>query len=131
MKAKKIESHQFRFIEAATPAILHKPKNVRPLPKDIHYFWAGGEIPDKLVAKIANNAEKTPGFKSIVHIDANTPELFQTMKLKLEKDAPGVTVMNLHEEDFFQSLKTTDMYSYFRKVRARTSPPPRTSHATR
>lgn len=115
MKAKKIESHQFRFIEAATPAILHKPKNVRPLPKDIHYFWAGGEIPDKLVAKIANNAEKTPGFKSIVHIDADTPELFQTMKLKLEKDAPGVTVMNLHEEDFFQSLKTTDMYSYFRK----------------
>ncbi|QOQ77683.1 sugar-binding protein [Pseudomonas poae] len=113
-KAKKIDAHEFRFVEVTAPAILTKPQNVRPLPKDIHYFWAGGEIPDKLVSNISKNAEKMPGFRSIVHVDADTPELFRTMKLKLEKDAPGVTVMNLHEDNFFQSLNTTEMYSYFR-----------------
>ena len=56
-----------------------------------------------------------PGFKSIVHVDADTPELLQAIKLKLEKDAPGVTVMNLQEEDFFQPLKSTELYSYFRQ----------------
>ncbi|MBI6562521.1 glycosyltransferase family 32 protein [Pseudomonas synxantha] len=113
--AKKIADHNFRFIEAPAPAILQMPRNIRPIPQDIHYFWAGGEIPDRLTKNIAANTDKMPGFKSIVHIDADTPELFQAIKLKLAKDAPGVTAMNLHEEEFFQPLKNTELYSYFRK----------------
>lgn len=114
-KAKKIPEHNFRFVEAPAPAILQVPRNVRPLPQDIHYFWAGGEIPDKLIKNMAANADKMPGFKSIVHVDADTPALLQAIKLKLETDAPGVTVMNLHEEDFFQPLKSTELYLYFRQ----------------
>lgn len=114
-KAPKIPEHNFRFIEITPPAILQMPRNIRPIPNDIHYFWAGGEIPDKLIKNIAANAEKMPGFKSIVHVDADTPELLQAIKLKLAKDAPGVTVMNLHDEDFFQPLKNTELYTYFRK----------------
>lgn len=114
-KAPKIPEHNFRFIEITPPAILQMPRNIRPIPTDIHYFWAGGEIPDKLIKNIAANAEKMPGFKSIVHVDADTPELLQAIKLKLAKDAPGVTVMNLHDEDFFQPLKNTELYTYFRK----------------
>ncbi len=114
-KAQKIPEHNFRFIDATPPAILQMPSNIRPIPTNIHYFWAGGEIPDKLVKNIAANAEKMPGFTSIVHVDADTPELLQAIKLKLETDAPGVTVMNLHDEDFFQPLKTTELYTYFRK----------------
>ncbi|QJI29362.1 sugar-binding protein [Pseudomonas sp. ADAK18] len=118
-RAKKIDAHNYSFVELTTPAILHAPKNVRPLPKDIHYFWAGGDIRDALVKNIAQNAEKMPGFKSILHVDADTPEVFQTIKAKLERDAPGMTVMNLHEDSFFQSLKTTDIYSYFRQGQGR------------
>lgn len=114
-KAPKIPEHNFRFIEITPPAILQMPSNIRPIPTDIHYFWAGGEIPDKLIKNIAANAEKMPGFTSIVHVDADTPELLQAIKLKLEKEAPGVTVMNLHDEDFFQPLKTTELYTYFRQ----------------
>lgn len=113
--AQKIPEHNFRFIDATPPAILQKSSNIRPIPTNIHYFWAGGEIPDKLIKNIATNAEKMSGFKSIVHVDADTPELLQTIKLKLEKDAPGVTIMNLHEEDFFQPLKNTELYAYFRR----------------
>ncbi|WLH87184.1 glycosyltransferase [Pseudomonas sp. FP2338] len=114
-KAPKIPEHNFRFIEITPPAILQMPRNIRPIPTDMHYFWAGGEIPDKLIKNIAANAEKMPGFTSIVHVDADTPELLQAIKLKLEKDAPGVTVMNVHEEDFFQPLKNTELYAYFRR----------------
>lgn len=113
-KAQKIPEHNFRFIDVTPPAILQMPSNIRPIPTNIHYFWAGGEIPDKLVKNIAANAQNMPGFTSIVHVDADTPELLQAIKLKLEKDAPGVTVMNLHDEDFFQPLKTTELYTYFR-----------------
>ncbi|WP_438870232.1 glycosyltransferase [Pseudomonas sp. L1(2025)] len=114
-KAKKIDSHTFRFIELTTPPIMQAPKNLRPIPKDIHYFWAGGDLPDKLVKNMVANADKMPGFKSIVHVDADTPEVLQAIKLKLEKDAPGITVMNLHEDDFFAQLKNTELYSYFRQ----------------
>lgn len=114
-KAPKIPEHNFRFIEITPPAILQMPSNIKPIPTNIHYFWAGGEIPDKLVKNIATNAEKMPGFTSIVHVDADTSELLQAIKLKLEKDAPGVTVMNLHDEDFFQPLKNTELYTYFRR----------------
>ncbi|MDQ0740119.1 glycosyltransferase [Pseudomonas sp. W4I3] len=113
--AKPTRGHTYRFIDAPAPSILQKPKNVRPVPKKIHYFWAGGEIPSAMINNIAKNAEKMPGYTSIVHIDADTPELFQAIKLKLQTDAPGATAMNLNEEDFFQSLKDTDMYSYFRR----------------
>ncbi|SDZ38778.1 glycosyltransferase [Pseudomonas salomonii] len=114
-KAPKIPEHNFRFIEITPPAILQMPSNIKPIPTNIHYFWAGGEIPDKLVKNIATNAEKMPGFTSIVHVDADTPELLQAIKLKLDKNAPGVTVMNLHDEDFFQPLKNTELYTYFRR----------------
>ncbi|EIK73831.1 sugar-binding domain (DXD), glycosyltransferase family protein [Pseudomonas synxantha BG33R] len=113
--AKKIANHTFRFVEFVQPAILQAPKNVRPIPKDIHYFWAGGDIPDHLVKNMVANRKKMPDFKSTVHVDADTPALFQAIKLKLAKDAPSVTVLNLHEDDFFEQLKNTELYSYFRR----------------
>lgn len=112
---KHIAEHNFRFIEITPPAILQMPKNIRPIPKDIHYFWAGGEIPDKLAKNIANNAEKMPGFKSIVHVDADDAQTFQAIKLKLENNASGITVMNLHEDAFFEPLKNSELYTYFRQ----------------
>jgi hypothetical protein len=114
-KARKLDAHQFRFVEAHPPTLLQTPKNSRPLPKDIHYFWAGGEIPASLVANMAANAAKMPGFKSIVHVDADTPQILEAIKLKLEKDAPGITVMDLQQDTTFQSLKNTELYSYFRQ----------------
>ena len=114
-QAQKADSHRFQFVVVTPPAIPKPPTNVRPVPKDIHYFWAGGELPDRLIKNMNKNAKKMPEFKSIVHVDADTPELFQAIKLKMEKDAPGVTVMNLHEDDFFTQLKNTELYSYFRQ----------------
>lgn len=114
-KAKKIDAHNFKFVDATPPAILQMPENIRPLPKDIHYFWAGGEISEKLVKNIAANTEKMPGFNAIVHVDADTPALFTAIKANLENNAPGITVMNLHEEAFFQPLKNSEMYAYFRQ----------------
>ena len=114
-QARQLDAHSFRFIDAPSPAVLEAPKNVRAIPRQVHYFWAGGDIPAAMVSNMAKNAEKMPGFTSLVHVDADTPAQFQAIKRRLAADAPGLTVVNLQEEGFFQSLQNTDMYAYFRR----------------
>lgn len=114
-KAKKIEPHQFRFVDISPPVILDAPKDVKPIPKDIHYFWAGGEIPPALIKNMVANAENSPGYRSIIHIDADDPQTVQRLKIKLEIDAPGFRVMDLNQEEFFKTLKQSEIYSYFRQ----------------
>ena len=46
------------------------------MPKNLHYFWAGQEIPAKLTDNIAKNAEKAHGYTSILHVDADTTPSF-------------------------------------------------------
>ncbi|WP_115284418.1 glycosyltransferase [Pseudomonas fluorescens] len=64
---------------------------------------------------MVSNALRTPGYKSILHVDADNPGIFQAIKSKLESRAPGLTVMNLHEDELLKQLKNGDMYNYFRQ----------------
>lgn len=64
---------------------------------------------------MAKNAAQAPGYKSILHVDADSPAIFQQIKQKLESKAPGLEVRNLQEDDVFKQLKSEEMYDYFRQ----------------
>lgn len=113
--AKKVDARAFKYVDVSPPTILRVPKDAHPIPKQIHYFWAGSDIPPNLIENIANNSANAPGYKSIIHVDADSPAMFEKIKSKLHTQAPGLSVMNLHEDDFFKQLKDTEMYNYFRQ----------------
>lgn len=115
IKAKKTTAHRYAFVDVTPSSAVSLPKEVKPLPKNLHYFWAGQEIPPKLMDNLVNNATKTPGYTSILHVDADNPAIFQQIKQKLEGKAPGLQVKNLHEDDVFKQLKNDGMYDYFRQ----------------
>ncbi|OIN46549.1 hypothetical protein BLL37_15925 [Pseudomonas azotoformans] len=114
-KAKKPDAHRYAFVDVAPSSALKIPDDVKPIPKNLHYFWAGQDIPSKLVETMASNAVQAPGYKSILHVDADSPAIFQQIKQKLESKAPGLEVRNLSEDDVFQQLKSGEMYDYFRQ----------------
>ena len=115
LKAKKSDAHRYAFVDVMPTSAVKIPSSVKPIPKNLHYFWAGQDIPTKLADNIANNAAHAPGYSSILHVDADTPALFQQIKQKLESKVPGLEVRNLHEDDVFKQLKTDGMYDYFRQ----------------
>lgn len=114
-KAKKIDAHRFQFVDVSPPISIHIPRDARPLPKQLHYFWAGQDIPTNLVENMANNAKKAPGYQSVLHVDADNPAIFQQIKSKLQSKAPDLTVVNLNEDEVFKQLKNGEMYDYFRQ----------------
>ncbi len=114
-KAKKADAHQYTFIDVSPPSVLKLPNEVKPLPKALHYFWAGQEIPSHLADNIARNATQAPGYTSILHVDADSPAVFQRIKNTLESKVPGVKIVNLHEDEVFKQLRRGEMYDYFRQ----------------
>lgn len=112
-QAKKIEAHRFLFIDM--PPILQIPSAATPIPKEIHYFWAGGEMPANLKNNITLNVAYSSGYKSTVHVDADTPAIFEKMKRDLEGQIPGIQVNNLHDEEAFAPIQKSEMYQYFRQ----------------
>lgn len=115
LKAKKTDAHHFAFVDVTPASALKIPSDAKPIPKNIHYFWAGQDIPTNLVDNIANNAAKTPGYTSILHVDADTPAIYQQMKQTLETKIPGLEVRNLQVDGVFKQLKSDGMYDYFRQ----------------
>lgn len=112
-KAKKLGDHHYNFVEVSSiPGI---PKQLAPVPKTLNYFWAGQEIPAHLVDNIAKNALRTPGYKSVLHVDADSPAVFKQIESGLKEKVPGITVVNLNEDPAFKQLKEGEMYSYFRQ----------------
>ena len=115
LKAKKTEAHHYAFVDVMPASALKIPSDAKPIPKNIHYFWAGQDIPSKLADNIVNNASQAPGYTSILHVDADTPALFQQIKQKMERKVQGIEVRNLQEDDVFKQLKNDEMYDYFRQ----------------
>ncbi|WP_257626938.1 glycosyltransferase [Pseudomonas sp. Xaverov 259] len=112
-KAKKVSDHRYNFVEVSSiPSI---PKQLAPVPKTLNYFWAGQEIPSHLVENMTQNAMRTPGYKSVLHVDADSPAVFKQIESKLKEKVPGVTVLNLNEDPAFKQLKNGEMYRYFRQ----------------
>jgi hypothetical protein len=99
------------------PRLPSLPSGATEVPKVIHYFWAGNEIPEHLLENIVENSRKSPGYKSIVHVDANDADTFQKIKAALDHKVGGLEVHNLKEDEAFQELnagKYGEMYQYFR-----------------
>lgn len=115
LKAKKTEAHRYAFVDVKPSSAVSIPGDAKPVPKNLHYFWAGQEIPPKLTDNIAKNAAQAPGYTSILHVDADTPAIFQQMKQKLESKVSGLEVRNLQDDDVFKQLKSDEMYDYFRQ----------------
>lgn len=108
------KSSTFETINFTLPRI---PENVAPIPKEINYIWMGGTLPPHRLENIINNANNTPGHKSIVNVDADTPEVFQQIKVSLEGKASNLQVRNLNESEVFKRLKASEsgeVYEYFR-----------------
>ena len=114
IKAKKVDAHTYTFVDVSPPSIVNIPKALKPIPKQLNYFWAGQDIPSHLIDNITKNATQAPGYKSILHVDADSPAVFQRIKTQLESKVSGLTVMNLHEDEVFKQLKRGEMYDYFR-----------------
>lgn len=115
IKAKKVDAHKYQFVDVPVQSLLSVSADVKPLPKELHYFWAGQDIPSNLIDNMSRNATKAPGYQSVLHVDADTPAIFQQIKSKLEGKAPGLTVLNLHEDEVFKQMKSGEMYDYFRQ----------------
>jgi len=91
--------------------------NPTEIPKVIHYFWAGNEMPEHLVKNIMENARKSPGYKSIVHVDANSQSAFSMIKDALDNKVGGLEVHDLKTDESFHELNAGqygEMYKYFR-----------------
>lgn len=99
------------------PPLPSLPSAATEVPKVIHYFWAGNEMPEHLLENIIENSRKSPGYKSIVHVDANNAGAFQKIKSALDHRVGGLEVHDLKEEEAFRELnagKYGEMYQYFR-----------------
>ena len=99
------------------PELPSLPSGATQVPKVIHYFWAGDEMPEHLLENIAENSRKSPGYKSIVHVDANNANAFQKIKSALDHKVGGLEVHDLKEDEAFRELndsKYGEMYQYFR-----------------
>lgn len=112
-KAKKVSAHHYHFVEVSS--IPRIPTQLAPVPKTLNYFWAGQELPDNLIDNIAKNATRAPAYKSVLHVDADSPAVFEQIKSTLKDKVPGVTVLNLNEDAAFKQLMNGEMYSYFRR----------------
>ncbi len=99
------------------PMLPSIPSNATQVPKVIHYFWAGNEMPEHLIENIIENSRKSPGYKSIVHVDANNERVFQKIKSELDHKVGGLEVHDLQKDQAFQELsasKYAEVYQYFR-----------------
>lgn len=99
------------------PRLPSLPSGATEVPKVIHYFWAGNEMPEHLLDNIIENTRKSPGYKSVVHVDANDASAFQKIKSALDHRVGGLEVHDLKEDEAFQELnagKYGEMYQYFR-----------------
>ncbi|WP_099168437.1 glycosyltransferase [Pseudomonas sp. ICMP 8385] len=114
-QAKQADAHRFQFVDVPAAASVSLPKDLKPIPTELHYFWAGQDIPPHLVENMAHNAVKASGYKSILHVDADNPAVFQKIKSDLARKAPGLNVANLNDDEVFKQFKNSDMYSFFRK----------------
>ncbi|MFL1491153.1 glycosyltransferase family 32 protein [Pseudomonas antarctica] len=113
--ARKLDSKTYKLADISTPVVINIPKGLKPLPKQLHYFWAGKEIPAHLIDNITQNATRASGYTSILHVDADSPAIFQQIKTNMESKVPGVTVVNLHEDEAFKRVKNSELYQYFRQ----------------
>ncbi|WP_082363250.1 glycosyltransferase family 32 protein [Pseudomonas libanensis] len=99
------------------PSLPPLPSNVAPLPKVIHYFWAGNEMPEHLIQNILENSRKSPGYKSIVHVDANNARVLESITSALDHKVGGLEVHDLKQDEAFQAFNASqyaEMYQYFR-----------------
>ncbi|RUQ44700.1 hypothetical protein D8M30_16530, partial [Corynebacterium pseudodiphtheriticum] len=66
IKARKADAHTYSFVDVMPPSAVKIPNDVKPIPRNLHYFWAGQELPSKLMDTLLNNAAQAPGYKSIL-----------------------------------------------------------------
>lgn len=109
------ESSAVQTLNITIPAV---PQDAQLLKKEINYIWIGGPITEERVELILHNANQSPGYTSVVHVDANSEQVFQQVKAELEGKAGNLQVRNLHEDPFFASFKAShagEVYDYFRQ----------------
>ncbi|WP_248752942.1 DUF6543 domain-containing protein [Pseudomonas sp. MWU15-20650] len=107
------------------PPLPSLPSGATDVPKVIHYFWAGNEMPENLLSNIIENSRKSPGYKSVVHVDANDARAFQKIKSALDHKVGGLEVHDLKEDEAFKELnagKYGEMYQYFRSGQGQNLP---------
>lgn len=105
-------------IRTVRVAALPIPQAATAIPKEINYIWAGGSMPDDRLATVLSNAEKTSAYKTIVHIDADTPQVFEQIKAQLQGKGRNLDVRNLNDDAFFKAFKASDsgeVYQFFRQ----------------
>lgn len=105
------------------PVIRPVSADVKPIPKDIHYTWIGKMMSEINIKNIISNAEQSydkktgTGYRTIVHVDADSPVIFAEITAKFIGSGSNVVVENLRESDFFQAFKRTGFGVQYDAVR--------------
>ncbi len=97
------------------------PAQATLIPQQIHYIWVGDLIPENLLENITKNVENSPQYQSIIHVDADSSNIFkeieQKIKSKLDDKVSNIEIRDLHEDNFFLNFRNTEsgeMYQHFR-----------------
>lgn len=106
------------------PSLPKVPSGGTPIPKNIHYVWVGEGKPNAgLLQNIRNNAAQSfdaahnTGYRSIVHVDVDTPEVFAEIRDALHDKVPGLEVRNLNDSPFFARYKASKYGRFYDAAR--------------
>ncbi|MBM7128480.1 dermonecrotic toxin domain-containing protein [Dyella mobilis] len=96
------------------PAIPEIPaqSELKEIPRDVHYVWIGGDLPEDRIANIKNNAAKASGYRHVVHVDVDDAS-FAKIKKSFE-GYPAIEVKNLRDEPFFKKFQASEAYPAYK-----------------
>jgi len=76
------------------------------VPKRINYVWVRNDIPEELLDNLVSNAERSTGYKSILHLDL--PEnIYNSIKNRLKSKKSNIQISHIRCEPFFNEFKET------------------------
>ncbi|MBH3427724.1 dermonecrotic toxin domain-containing protein [Pseudomonas alkylphenolica] len=93
------------------------PATLQAIPKKISSIWVGDKvISSKLLENIAGNAQRlsSSDYELRLFLSNTTPTAFEANTRLLAEHAPGLTVLTLEEQPFYQAFSESDNFSQYR-----------------
>lgn len=104
-----------RLRRVELPGMPAVPVDAISIPRFLHFVWLGHRVmPEALASRVLVNALRTPGFRTIVHVDMDDPSLLASMRDRLGDSVPWVTVLKLDDEPCFAAFRNLPVYRYYR-----------------
>lgn len=89
---------------------------LQPIPKKISSIWVGDKVIDaKLVDNLAANARRLADseYRYRLFLSKASPSAFEANRCLLAEQAPGLEVLTLEEQPFYQSFKESPYFAQY------------------